>query len=354
MQRRWSPGSGPEADRPVRAARRSAAPTGGSPSRRLLLAGLLVAALAAPAWVRAHAGPHEPDRPVPVPRLQPPPDALAAPVVVSAPGTGGPTVPAHRALERLGPVRVYQGRASTVVVRLPLPAARARRYVEQADRAVETVRELWPAPGRVVVLVPASVSEAVALAGPGLASLAAATGSPASAPAPRARRSEAGPAPAVVVNPAAFAGLTRQGQQVVLTHEVTHVATASSTGPRTPAWLSEGLADHVAYRDGQVPVGVAAAALLERMRRSGIPARLPEEDAFVPGGPEAAAAYEGAWLAVRLLAERHGEQALVRAYRATGRRGLAAALAEVLGTTPELLTAQWRESLRRLLQQPTP
>ena len=73
-----------------------------------------------------------------------------------------------------------------------------------------------------------------------------------------------------------------------------------------------------------------------------MPTALPVDADFEGGSPRLSQAYQGAWLAVRLLDERHGRDALLRFYRAVGaRRGVPPdtavedALAEgMYGTSP--------------------
>ena len=160
----------------------------------------------------------------------------------------------------------------------------------------------------------------------------------------------------VLVNPEAFSGLGALGRQVVLTHEVAHVATRRATGPAVPAWLAEGFADLVGYTGVDLPLSVTAADLAAEVRAERVPRALPVEADFEGGSPRLSQAYQGAWLAVRLLDERHGRPALLRFYRAVGaRRGVPPetavedALRTELGTTTAALTGDWRASLLRLL-----
>jgi hypothetical protein len=60
-------------------------------------------------------------------------------------------------------------------------------------------------------------------------------------------------------------------------------------------------------------------------------------------------AYQGAWLAVRLLVDAHGEAAVVRMYRRARSGGLATGLRDELGTTPGQLRAAWRHEIGRLV-----
>jgi hypothetical protein len=152
----------------------------------------------------------------------------------------------------------------------------------------------------------------------------------------------------VFVNPRVFEPLGAAGQQIVLSHEATHVAVDAAVSP-APTWLSEGLADWVALADSHVPVRVLASQALDRVRRSGAPPRLPGRAAFAAGNPDVGAAYESAWLAVRLLAETHGERALLRFHRAVDRRvSVDRAFRRTLGTSGEAFTRSWRRELLRL------
>ncbi|KIF06184.1 lipoprotein, partial [Streptomyces sp. RSD-27] len=78
------------------------------------------------------------------------------------------------------------------------------------------------------------------------------------------------------------------------------------------------------------------------------PAALPDDAAFAFGGDQEAMAraYEGAWLACRLVAARWGDAALVRLYESAGRAPLPTALDQALGTDRDALTKAWQEALR--------
>ena len=255
----------------------------------------------------------------------------------------------ERDLWELGPVHVLSGRASVVVGRRS--RSELREYAERADAAAEAVREVWPGgeSSRLVVVVPHDEEEmAAVLGGAGIAGLAAVTTGGLAGEARSDR---------VVANPHAFAALTPAGRQVVLTHEAVHVATGGAGRAGVPLWLSEGFAEHVAHEAGGTSVTSGAAPLLARVRGGDGPSRLPARGDFDPGTATADSAYTGAWLACRLIAQRHGDDALVSLYRAVadqGREGrseqdaLEAALGAELGTTSARLTADWRHYLRKL------
>ena len=154
----------------------------------------------------------------------------------------------------------------------------------------------------------------------------------------------------MVINPGPFARLGALGRRVVLTHEVTHVATRPATGQTAPAWLVEGFADYVGYRGLQLPYAVTSEELQRAVRQRAIPARLPSDADFAGSNPTLAQVYEQAWLAVSLIARQYGQDGLVRFYRTVGGgRSVEASLAGLFGTDTARFTAAWRLDLRRRL-----
>ncbi len=264
--------------------------------------------------------------------------------------------PAREAGQQLwdqGTVEAVRG-AHSLVLGVGQSPQTLRRYAGLADRAVPAVTQAWGRAWtrRVVVLVPKSLE--------GMAGL---LGSPASAyrgiaavTTGETGGSVRAPADRIIVNPEAYGVLGDFGKQVVLTHETTHVATRTATSAATPLWRSEGYADWVGYRStGRT--AIQAAPELARVVTSGeVPKALPEDADFGFGGDGArlAQAYEGGWLACRLIADRWGEVRLGEFYRAVGAQGKRAgavegAMADVLGTTPARFTGLWREYLRTQL-----
>lgn len=266
-------------------------------------------------------------------------------VTADRPGEGAP-----QQLWQQGDVEAVRGTRS-LVLGVGQSQERLRAIAAAADRAVPAVSEAWSPPwaGRVVVLVPASLDAMGGLLGAPAASYrgiaAVTTGEVGGGP--------DAPADRVIVNPEAYAVLGDFGQQVVLTHETTHVATRTATSAATPVWLSEGFADWVAYRGTGRTAAQAAPELRRAVRAGDVPAVLPDDRAFAFGGDAdaLARAYESGWLACELIAERWGEAKLTDFYRAVGahpgREGaVEKALAGTLGTTPDAFTADWRKFLR--------
>ena len=241
-----------------------------------------------------------------------------------------------------GRLAVAQGRASLVVG----DAGGLEEIAGRLDAAVPVVTGVvgsgWAR--RVVALVPADAGLASALAGPGqslhgIAALATVT------PAAAGARGE----DRVIVSPGTFGRLNELGRDVVLTHELTHVATGGARDRTTPLWLIEGFADYVGYLRTRVGVRVAAGELRREEAAGRVPSRLPSADAFSGGSERLSQAYQEAWLACRMVADRYGEATLVRLYRTAGRVPEAAALRDVLGLTRERFTALWRDYLQREL-----
>ncbi|WP_328321757.1 hypothetical protein [Streptomyces sp. NBC_00388] len=262
------------------------------------------------------------------------------------PGTG-------QQLWQQGRVRVARGKHS-LVLGVGGSSGLLREVAAVADRAVPAVDEAWHRKwaGRVVVLVPSSLDAMGALLG----SPAATYRGIAAVTTGEAGGAAAAPADRVIVNPEAYALLGSLGRQVVMTHETTHVATRAATSAATPLWLSEGFADWVAYRGSGSGPRETAPELQRAVRSGSLPATLPTDAdfGFSDGADRLARAYEGGWLACRLIASHWGEQKLTDFYRAVGAHGQSGgaveqAMNEVLRTDPDAFTARWRAYLREQL-----
>ncbi|MBV9871084.1 MAG: hypothetical protein JO214_10725 [Frankiaceae bacterium] len=152
----------------------------------------------------------------------------------------------------------------------------------------------------------------------------------------------------VTINPTNWPTFGTLGASIVITHELTHVATRAQTGTQTPKWLSEGFADYVGFREAGVPTSLVAAELSGRIH-SGHPVRqLPSDRAFRGGATLLPEAYESSWLACRYLAEHYSQGKLVRFYRAVGasdaerHQAITTALRRVFGLRPQEFLSAWR------------
>jgi hypothetical protein len=228
----------------------------------------------------------------------------------------------------------------------------ARRLDAGVAAASAVVGDRWAR--RVVALAPATEQQAEELVGDvrnlgDIAALATVTGDAASPDAGGDR---------VVIAPNAFGRLNGLGRRVVLTHELVHVAMGGARDTHTPMWLIEGLADYVGYKGTGVSVRSAARELAAVVRSGGLPSSPPDRGAFTGSGDRLSAAYEEAWLACRMIAERYGERTLVRLYRtAQSEPGDAGdpriedrALRAVLGLGPADFAARWRTYVREALR----
>jgi hypothetical protein len=256
-----------------------------------------------------------------------------------------------RGLWDAGPVVTYRGE-HTLVLGHPGSQDLMRQIAGVVDAAVPRVNGVWGTAwsASVVVLVPDDEAELDALLG-GTTDLSriAAVATAEVADLDNAYRPVGD---RVIVNPPNFAKLGRLGRQVVLTHEVVHVATRQATGPDTPTWLVEGLADYIGYLEVPVPVTTAARELAAAVRNGRVPEALPANADFDGANADLALAYESSWLAFRLLVEQHGLEATLRFYRAVGASrdagtdvALETAFARELGTTTDAFTAAWRDDL---------
>lgn len=166
----------------------------------------------------------------------------------------------------------------------------------------------------------------------------------------------------ITINPGAFHALTAAGQRVVLTHELTHVASRAVTRSVTPSWLIEGLADYVGYLNSGLPESAITIELRELVHASGLPSALPTNADFANTDPNVAASYEEGWLACQLIATKYGVAQLVRIYALVGApTGSAAAdgdsahavdsaLRTVTGESLAAFTAQWHAYVLAQLQ----
>jgi hypothetical protein len=243
----------------------------------------------------------------------------------------------------LGPVRVVHGKASLVLGNAP--EKELRRLADEADRGVQDVGVVWRRQWsrHPVIVFPKSQSDMAALignAGKGLSQIAAVTTGSFESGLSRGDR--------VVINPSAWRTLGSLGRRVVLAHEMTHLATRAITVDDVPIWLSEGFADYVAYQAVEVPTNVVAGDVLDQVRKGETPGNLPQDADFDAARGDIAAAYEGAWLACRMIAERYGQKRLIALYVAYADSKSvpeSGPIKATLGISEGQLVKQWRAYL---------
>lgn len=257
-----------------------------------------------------------------------------------------PGLGVHRLSDGLVLATGGQGRLSDV----------SARYL--AARAA--VVAIWGTAPPAVVIAPSSDADAARLLGRDPTSL---DGVAAVTDGPLSSGAGAG-ADRVVLVPTAWDALTEQGREVVLAHELTHVTVRSTATRSMPLWLSEGFAEYVAYAEVDLPERRVVGGALELVRREGLPASWPTAAAFEPGNGRLPAAYGLSLLAVRSIADRHGQAALVRLCRAVSRPATGDAgadggtnadtitarmIREVLQSDPETERLAWQRRIERLL-----
>jgi hypothetical protein len=237
----------------------------------------------------------------------------------------------------------------------PASLSLMRGVAREAAAAIPRVTAVWGRdwPRRVVVLVPSSQHE--------LAQIIDDSGDLSQIAAVASAEVQDCPGPPnpvgyrVAINPRNWGKLSAVGRRVVLTHELTHVATRAATGSCTPTWLVEGFADYVGYLGADVPTTVVAQELAGDVRAGRVPARLPRDGDFDGGNKRLAQAYEGAWMATHLIVDRWGQRTLVQLYRQVGTSNddpavaLADAMKALLHISYSQFVAQWRAYLRAKL-----
>jgi hypothetical protein len=278
-------------------------------------------------------------------------DPVREEVLVEFDGTGpGATVAGIGGGDRRTPLWLTAPlevrRSADTLVAVAGTAQDADRYAAQAQVAVPAVRAVLPHwAGDLVVEVPADAADldAMLAAEPGTyADIAAVSTSVDGTLTPTSPTH-------VFVNPDLYGGLGPVGEQVVMTHEATHIATDAPVTTGVPVWLLEGFADYVALRDTRLPMAKAAGQVIAQVRADGVPDALPGPDDFDPTATHLGASYEAAWLVCVVLADRAGEAALVRLYDdVSAGTAVARALRTDAGLDEAGLTRLWQDRLQQL------
>ncbi len=240
--------------------------------------------------------------------------------------------------------RVHVVRGKGVLVLAAESRRVARTYAARLRAAYPVVRAVLPRwQPSVVVEVPESAADLNAALGsaPGSYDAVAAVTTTVDG-----SRDETAPVH-VFVNPEVSGRLRSQGAQIVMTHEVVHVATDAALSP-IPLWLLEGFADYVALREVRLPMTVTASRIAALVRREGAPERLPGAAEFDPSADDLEAVYESAWLACVVLAEQIGEDGLERVYRAADAGIPVTDALRESGTDRQRLVRLWRNRLQDL------
>ena len=226
----------------------------------------------------------------------------------------------------------------------PDQRSRATALTAIAEQAMAKFQQRWPQPWsqRIPIIVPASPQEAASLL---------------DTPADVAQfvafvsyRTSREPqwtvgAPRMFAQEANLSVNSDESQQDTIVHELAHAATSSMTGPFTPQWLHEGLAEYV--RLGKAAdIAPGTTGKLE----------LPPAQAFAGSGAELQNAYRDAASAVSFLASIKGSDAPLGVFEAIGSRRLVAgtpafntndAFRSVTGISLDDFIAQWNAKFGR-------
>jgi hypothetical protein len=203
--------------------------------------------------------------------------------------------------------------ARTLVVFHPGDATLASRLMTVAERGYGQVAASWSSSWdhRVVILLPADQKEAQRLVRTrDLSDVAAVTSS----------AIEAGPAHRllgnrIIVNTSLITGYRTLDLQVVMTHEMTHVATRK-VGVGVPLYLVEGFADYTALRPLAASLRLTRPSLASAVRGRRFKGKLPSRTQLV--GADAALAYDEGSSFCLWVATTYGEAKLQALYRSFG------------------------------------
>ena len=151
----------------------------------------------------------------------------------------------------------------------------------------------------------------------------------------------------VWLNPVSLRDEPRRAQQVLLRHEITHVATAAPAptvpGRTVPLWLAEGLADIDGYSGSGLTTHdllTATADLLARSGRAAVPSGLPTEAQYRGSSSDTVdRAYEGGWFACHWLDLTYGGGTAARLYAKVLALGIAAPEQDANARVPAAIKA---------------
>jgi hypothetical protein len=207
-----------------------------------------------------------------------------------------------------GPVKTLRS-ARTMVVFHQGSETLARRLLRAAERAYGQVAAVWRSPWerKAVILVPRDEAEGERLVGRDLSRVAALVQA----------QSESGPTERMlgnrlVVNSSKLARYDDLNLQLVVTHELTHVATYT-LGDGVPLYLVEGLAEYVALRPLGLSLALSRPALAAQVRSGRFAGTLPTEGELL--GRDTPAAYDTASSFCQWVADVSGEAKLLALYR---------------------------------------
>jgi hypothetical protein len=240
--------------------------------------------------------------------------------------------------------------ARTLIVHHPGQEALARRLLQVADRAYTQVAAAWSGrwERKAVILVPRDQQEAERLVGAHNLSRVAAVAS---------SSVESGSVERVlgnriVVNTSNVGSYNPLNLQILITHEMTHVATRT-LGDGVPLLLVEGFADWAALKPVGFPFAATRPALARRVQSGRFDGDLPSDDEF--RGGDAAVAYDEGSAFCLWVADTFGVgklQALYREFAGSDpptRDELDEGFRDVLGVSRPTAERRWAAWVRERL-----
>jgi hypothetical protein len=245
-----------------------------------------------------------------------------------------------------GPIKTASS-ARTLIVHHPGQRALAERLLRVADRAYDQVEAAWTGEWeqKAVILVPRDQDEAQRLVGARDLSRVAAVAS---------SSVESGAVERVlgnriVVNTSNVVRYNDLNLQVLITHEMTHVATRT-LGDSVPLLLVEGFADWAALKPLGYPFAATRPALARSVGNGRFDGDLPEDREF--RGPDAAVAYDEGSAFCLWVAETYGRaklQSLYRTFKGSGTTTddeLDSGFRDVLGISLRTAERRWAAWVR--------
>ncbi|MCW2524910.1 MAG: hypothetical protein JWO63_3245 [Frankiales bacterium] len=264
-----------------------------------------------------------------------------------------------RGLWDFGPV-IAARTAHTLVLGHPAHAAELSADAALVERAIPVVTSVWGPDwnDHVALLIPDTAPEFAAVTGDSgdvsqLAALSVAdrvrTGVPSAAQAVLGAR--------IVLNPTNLHQLDGPARQLVVQHELTHLAARSVTDDAMPIWVIEGFADYVGNLGSGRTAAESAPDLALDVRHGQLPSQLPTAADFDGANPELSQVYEESALACSEIASQAGTAGLVGFYRAVAAEAridpataTQAGLAAILHSDVASFTQAWRRYLSAQLR----
>jgi len=155
----------------------------------------------------------------------------------------------------------------------------------------------------------------------------------------------------IVVDRATLSGRSSDIIELILTHEMAHVATRRVSGPHIPLWLEEGLAEWIA----RVPGDSADLYYANQVATGAVEPRLATDRQFRRGtADELFVHYQSSRTAVEYFIERWGYGKFVRFYKTLGdshmefgtrAQHLRSTMRRFTGLTPSKFESQWADSI---------